>query len=77
MGKTIMLEKNRRQQEKRKTMSNLRWIDSIKEALSRSLPTGAEDRRLWASVVHRVVRVRADSVACTKTNHAMQFLPLS
>lgn len=71
-----MLEKDRRQQEKRKTVSNLRWMDSIKEALGMS----PQEQRTGHCGHHSFIGspgVRADSMACTKTSHAGQFLPLS
>ena len=38
---------------------NMRWIDSIKEAIGMSLQKlsrAVEDRRLWTSLIHRVTR---------------------
>lgn len=53
---------NRRQQERGKL--NLRWIDSMKEAIGvnlQELSRAAKDRTLWALFSHRVTRT--DSVA--------------
>lgn len=60
MEKTIMpgtIEDNRK-----RASPNMRWMDSIKEAIGmrlQELSLAVEDRTLWTSLIHGVIRSRS------------------